>query len=556
MAGEPNLADQFKKALDGMTPTQRGMAAAITLTVMLALAAIGIWAAQEPLDVLFSNLPPQDANQIVEKLKKTPGMAYKLSSDQRTVYVPKDRVGELRIQFAGEGLPHGEGIGFEKLETPSLMATDFTQKVIHRRALEGELSKTIKSIQQVSDATVHITPAGDSPFVSEKEDAKASVLLKLKGSRMLPEENTQAIVNLVAASVEGLKPENVVVIDQSSRILSRSGKDPMIGASDSQKKLQRAEEDYLVRQITELLEPVVGPGKVRATAHVDLDFDKVKINEERFNPQEQVERSIQQKEEKSTKRDAGAGAPGTPSNVAPATGGAQAGVLENVDKKDTTTNFEISKKTTQTDQAPGSIKRMSLAVVVDHTTTWEKDAKGDPAAKLTPRSAEEMKKLRDQVASAVGVRADRGDQITVENMPFASLSNPKEEAEAKKQWWFDQIAKLAPALIYLIMGLAVFFLVVLPMLKKLSAAISRPSPLRVEGPDGEFGVGGAPKITKAKSLEELQAEIENELNMESANVAPEAQRRQLIKKRLNENAAGDPEAMAHLIRSWLLEDGR
>ena len=556
MAGEQNLVDQIRKALQEMTGTQRVMLAAIGLTAALALGAVAIWAGQESMGVLFSNLPPQDANAIVEKIKKLPGVTYKLSDDQRTVYVPENRVGELRLQFAGEGLPHGEGIGFDKLESPNLMATDFTQKVIHRRALETTLAQTIKSLQQVSDATVHITPAGDSPFATEKEDAKASVLLKLKGSRMLPEENTQAIVNLVAASVEGLKPEQVVVIDQHSRILSRTGKDPIVGASDAQKKLQREEEDYLVRKVTELLEPVVGAGKVRATARVDLDFDKVKINEERFNPQEQVERSVNQKEEKSEKRDAGAGQPGTPSNIPPATGGAQANVLEKVDKKETTTNFEISKTTRLVDQAPGNVKLLSLAVVIDHSVTWEKDPKGEQTAKLNPRTAEELKKLRDQVTSAVGIRPERGDQLTVENMAFASTTNPVEEAEARKQWWVDQAVKLAPALIYLILGLAVFFLLVLPMLKKLSAAISRPAPLLVQGAEGELDVHGAPRITKARTLEELQAEIENELNLESANLAPEAQRRSLIKKRLAETSAGDPESMAQLIRSWMLEDGR
>lgn len=556
MAGEQNLADQIRKALGDMTATQRGMLAAIGLTVALALGAVGIWASQESMGVLFSNVPPQDANAIVEKIKKLPGVAYRLSDDQRTIYVPENRVGELRLQFAGEGLPHGEGIGFDKLESPNLMATDFTQKVIHRRALETTLATTIKSLQQVSDATVHITPAGDSPFATEKEDAKASVLLKLKGSRMLPEENTQAIVNLVAASVEGLHPEQVVVIDQHSRILSRTGKDPIIGASDSQKKLQREEEDYLVRKVTELLEPVVGPGKVRATARIELDFDKVKINSETFDPQGQVERSINQKEEKSEKRDAGAGQPGTPSNVAPATGGAQANLLEKVDKKETTTNFEITKTTRLIDQAPGTVKRLSLALVVDHSITWEKDAKGEQTAKLNPRTAEELKKIRDQVISAVGIRPERGDQLTVENMAFASTSNPVEEAEARKQWWVDQAIKLAPTLIYLILGLAVFFLLVLPMLKKLSAAINKPAPLRVEGMGGGLDVHGVPKITKAKSLEELQAEIENELNLESANLAPEAQRRGLIKKRLTDTAGVDPESMAQLIRSWMLEDGR
>ena len=187
----------------------------------------------------------------------------------------------------------------------------------------------------------------------------------------------------------------------------------MVGASDAQTKVAREEEDHLVRRVTEMLEPVVGIGKVRATAHVDLDFDKVKINEEKFDPQGQVERSVQQKDEKMQKRDAGAGVPGTPSNVAPANAGASSNVIENSEKKETTTNFEITKTVRSIDQAAGSVKRVTLAVIVDHINTWDKDAKGEPLLKQTPRSADELKKIRDQVSAAVGIQPKRGDELTV-----------------------------------------------------------------------------------------------------------------------------------------------
>lgn len=557
MAGENNLTSQLQRALQNMSTTQKVIVGAIVLTFVLALTGFGVWASQDKMEVLASNLPPGDASTIVENLRKQ-NIPYDLSSDQRTVYVPEKRVGELKLRFAGEGLLNGDKVGFEKLESPSLTTTDFTQKVVHRRAMEADLAKTIRSLQQVQDAVVHITPGSDSPFVTEKEEAKASVLLKLKGGRLLPEENTQAIINLVAGSVEGLKAESVVVIDQYSRILSRSGRDPMVGASDSQKKVAREEEEHLVHRVTELLEPVVGLGKVRATAHVDLDFDKVKINEERFNPQEQVERSVNQKEEKITKSEGGAGVPGTASNVAPATGGGgRSGVLESSEKKETTTNFEISKTLRSVEQAPGTIKRVSLAVIVDNSSTWEKPAKGEPKEKIAPRTPEELKKIRDQVAAAVGIKEDRGDQLTVENLPFASMENPKEEAAAAKQKWMDLVWKFAPTLGWFIFGAVVFFMIIFPMLKKLSSAINRPSPLRVHA--GEEGEEGGPmstsrRVTHTKTKEELAAEIEAELNAEGASSAPEAQRRQLIKKRIQETAGGDAETVASLVRSWMLED--
>ncbi|GLH73818.1 flagellar M-ring protein [Geothrix limicola] len=561
MAGETNLAEQLTSAFRGMSATQRVMVAAISLTVLLALGGLGVWAGQESKGVLAANISPQDASNMVAQLDKMQ-VPYELSADQRTILVPESKVGQLRLKFAGDGLLSGDKLGFEKLENAGLGTTDFSQKVIHRRAMEAQLAKTIMSLQQVAEATVHITPSNDSPFLTDKEDAKASVLLKLRGSRMLPDENTQAIVNLVAASVEGLKPEQVVIIDQYSRILSRTGRDPMVGASDAQKKVAREEEDHLVRRVTELLEPVVGIGKVRATAHVDLDFDKVKINEEKFDPQGQVERSVQQKDEKVQKREGGAGIPGTPSNVAPATGGASANVTENSEKKETTTNYEISKTVRAIDQATGSVKRVTLAVIVDSIGTWEKDAKGEPVLKQTPRSADELKKIRDQVSAAVGIQPKRGDELTVENMAFATLqANPKEEAEAKKQFWVDLIRQFAPSVIYAVVGLAVFFMLILPMLRRMSAAINRPAPMRVASADGEASIAGSGsgtprKPVQVKSMTEIEAEIEAELNADAAFSAPEARRRELIKKRLQDGSQEDPETMASLVRSWLLEEGR
>jgi len=564
MADDSNFAAQLQKAVEDMTATQKGMVAAITLTVLLVLVGFGLWASQENMGVLFSNLPAADANHIVEELKKT-NVKYELSQDQRTITVPEAQVGGLRLKFAGDGLPKGEGIGFEKLENPSLTTTDFTQKIMYRRALESQLAKTIMSLQQVSDATVHITPTNDSPFVTEKEDAKASVLLKLKGARQLPDENAQAIVNLVAASVEGLKPEQVVIIDQFSRILSHTGMDAMAGATDAQKKSQREEEDHLVARVTQLLEPVVGLGRVRATARVDLDFDKVHTNEEKFDPQSQVERTTKVLEEHETKRDGVTGVPGTPSNVAPANGGAtaNAGATDTKDKKDTETQFELSKTVSSTEKAPGSVRRMSIAVIVDHASHWGKDAKGEPLETMVPRTPEELKQIKDQVSAAVGLQAKRGDEITVENMPFASVVNPKEEQEARRERWVSVGREMAPNLVYTILGLTVFFLVILPLLKRMSAALVKPAPLRVHvaGGNMEIGENGEPvphvrKFTPLKSMAEMEAEIEAELNAEGASSAPDAQRRTLIKKRIQESTLGDPETVASLVRSWMIEDGR
>ena len=215
-----------------------------------------------------------------------------------------------------------------------------------------------------------------------------------------------------------------------------------------------------------------------------------------------------------------------------------------------------------TDKATGTIKRVTLAVIVDHMSAWEKDAKGEPVQKFTARSAEELKKIRDQVSAAVGIQPKRGDELTVENMAFATYqSNPKEEAEAKKQFWMDLGLKALPYVAWGVVGFIVFFMLFLPMLRRMSAAINRPTPLRVASAEGGeaslAGSGGSSrKPVQVKSMSEIEAEIEAELNADAAFSAPEARRRELIKKRLQEGSSEDPETMASLVRSWLLEEGR
>jgi len=201
-------------------------------------------------------------------------------------------------------------------------------------------------------------------------------------------------------------------------------------------------------------------------------------------------------------------------------------------------------------------------VIVDDNSAWTKDAKGEPLLKATPRSADELKKIRDQVSAAVGIQPKRGDELTVENMAFATLQvNPKEEADAKKQFWVDLGLKALPYAAWGVVGFIVFFMLFLPMLRRMSAAINRPSPMRVASTEGgeasmASGGGSTRKPVQVKSVSEIEAEIEAELNADAAFSAPEARRRELIKKRLQDGSHEDPETIASLVRSWLLEEGR
>jgi len=274
-----------------------------------------------------------------------------------------------------------------------------------------------------------------------------------------------------------------------------------------------------------------------------------------------VERETKVIKEHDEKREGTAGGvPGVTSNVAPgAAAVASAGRSGDLkDREETDTHFEISKTLRTVEQAPGTVKRMSIAVIVDHATQWDRDAKGDPLEKEVPRSPEELKKIHDQVAAAVGFQTKRGDDLTVENIAFAPLGNPKEEKEERQMRYVNLGWEYVPKVGYFVLGLIIFFAIVMPVLKRLSAALSRPAPLRVRmGEGGEGGEHAGPrKFTPIKSVGEIQAEIEAELNAEGISGAPEAQRRGLIKKRIQESTLSDAETVASLVRSWILEDGR
>ncbi|MDR2697646.1 MAG: flagellar M-ring protein FliF [Holophagales bacterium] len=547
-----SVISQIKKVFQGLTTLQKSMLAAITVIVILFLAALAFLTGREHMDILITDLNSIDAAAVVESLKKQ-GVKYELSSDQRTIYVPEKQVSQLKLKIAGESILTGENVGFEKLESPGLTTTDFTQKVIYKTGLENRLAKTLREglAYLIKDAKVQITPANESLFIIDKEDAKASVLLQLRNNRPLPEENTLAIVNLVANSVEGLKPENVIVSDQYARILNR--RDSQAKVTDAQRKTRLDEEEHLTWKVMEQLEPVAGKGKVRVTAAVELDFDKVQIKEDKYDPQGQVERAVETIEEKSTKRDERLGIPGTPTNVAPANAGAEGGnIIESKDYRHSVTNFEITQTSRAIEKSPGSLKRVSVSALLDYKTIYERNPKGAWEPKSVAWTDEELDKFRNQIIGAAGIDKARGDTVSVDTISFASTTNPMEEAAAQRQFWMELAKLLAPFAVIIFALIAWLIYKFVTREKKVP-----PEPELVpifEEEEEEEEAEDMPEKIKSKTLAEVKAEIENEINAESASQAPEAQRREVIKQRINEIVLGDPENAASLIRSWLVDD--
>ena len=536
-----------------MTTLQKSMVIAISATLLMFLVGLSIWANQEHMGILVSDLNPVDANAVVESLK-TQGVRYELSSDQRTIYVPEKQVGPLKLKIAGENIFTSENVGFEKLDSPGLTTTDFTQKNQYWRAHENRLAKTLMDGMPhlIKSAKVNITPQNDSIFISDKQDAKASVQLNLRSNRVPPEESIQSVMHYVAYSIEGLKPENVFVTDQLGRMLSK--RDSQAKISDTQRKLQLELEDSFAVKVKEQLEPAVGVGKVLVSATVELDFDNVKINEDIFDPQGQVERSVEDIADKITKREDRLGIPGTPTNIAPADAEADGGnVIETRDYKKTMTNFEISRTRRDVEKSPGSIKRVALSVLLDEKTTWERSPRGTLEQRPVAWTPEELDKFRNIVIGAIGINNARGDVVIVESSSFAPSTNPQEEESARRQYWIDLAKILAPFAI-LFLAFISWLIYKVATREKPVVPVEESELVTVEEIEATDGEDMAEQPPPTKTLAELRAEIEQEINAETASQGPESQRREIIKQRISEIITLDPENAASLVRSWLVDD--
>jgi flagellar M-ring protein FliF len=490
--------------------------------VTLAIAGVILfvaWMQKADYQVLFTNLAEGDAGGIVQKLKELK-VPYRLESG--SIMVPADQVYDLRLQLAAQGLPHGGGIGFELFDKTDFGATDFVQKLNYRRALQGELSRTIMSLSEVEQCRVHLAIPEKSLFVQEGNNPSASVMVKLRAGRTLARGQIQGIVHLVSSSIEGLNPRDVTVVDNRGDMLTRQS-DDLAGLSSSQLEYQRNYEKDLESRVLGILEPVVGKNKVRARVAAALDFSKVEKTEEKFDPDSQVIRSEQKSVEKSTSGAQG-GVPGVASNLPGKATQQSSSTSTGSQKQQETTNYEISRITSHTVNASGDIKKVSVAVIVDGTYQAQE---GATEKKYSPRPEEDLRQYEDLVKRAIGFTADRGDEVRIVNMPFESV--PQEALGDAPRSYMPVIMAAAKYAVPVI-ALALFFLfVVKPLMKTVTAA--QPA-LR----------------TAAGELVFPQTVAELEKQVDSKALPPPDSKQEVI-----EWSKNNPEQAAGLVKAWIEE---
>jgi len=465
-----NLRKMYEPFL-ALPPAKRWLVGGIVALSITAFAVLIIVANKTDYRPLFANLTTEDAGEIVKKLKDQK-IPYKLSADGKAVLVPSEKVYELRLTLASEGLPQGGGVGYEIFDRKNFGMTEFVQKLNYQRALQGELSRTISQLSGVEQARVHLAIPEKSLFKDAEKPATASIVLRIKGNRTLRDTDVQGIVHLVAASVEGLDPEHVTVLDGKGKILSRSGSmdatSKMTGAmQETQRTFEKSTEDRLQT----LLDKVVGTGKSVARVSATFNFKQVEKFEERYDPEAAAVRSEQRSEEKNSSS-ALTGLPGVQTNLGKTQGAQQQGGAAGGSKSDETLNYEVSRSTARTIEPVGALSKVSVAILVDgkyDAPAVGKDGKaGKP--KYAPRTPDELAKIEALVKSAVGFSAERGDQVTVANIPFQETDEAG--TSIREEWWNTPFfLSLLKSVLIAIGFFALLFMVIRPLMKSLRSSM-------------------------------------------------------------------------------------
>ncbi len=448
----------------------------VLLSMVSALAVAGLvvfmlWAQKPVQSMLYSGLSPEDAGAVIDALRER-RIPYTLEGS--AIYVPSDKVHELRMELASKGLPAGGGVGFEIFDRTGFGVTEFTQKVNYRRALQGELARTIAQLKEVDSARVHLALPERGVFFDEEKRARASIVVRLKPGSTLTRSHVQGIVHLVAGSVENLRPEDVTVVDTTGRMWTRPmEKEDMFGFTAIQLEYKRNLERSLEKRIQTMLEKAVGLDKVVVRVSADVDAKRVEKTEEIYDPDSQVVRSEQRSKERTSGRPASAGGvPGVLSNI-PDTGSSVSApaVTSQTQRQDEIINYEINRTVSRVIEPMNTIKRLSVAVLVDGNYEVVKAEDGTEEKRFVERGEEEIKRITELVKGAVGFLEERGDTISVVSIPFeeapvADLEVPEAETPVVSP------ELISTAVRYLSVALVVIFTVLFvlrPIVKSLTA---------------------------------------------------------------------------------------
>ena len=502
---------------------------------------------------LFSNLDTKDQSGIVDYLDgaKVP---YKITDNGKTIEVPQDQVYKLRIKLASKGLPNSGVVGYELFDNNNLGMSNFMQKLNYKRALEGELSKTLSEMSGVKSARVQIVMPQKSVFKDEQKKPTASVALQLIGNNDLSANSVKAIQHLIASSVEGMSPNDVTVLDTQGHLLSRQEDDnPLPYSGSKQYEMKRNIEKYLANKAQSILDNVLGYGSAVVKVNADLDFKRVERTLESYDPDSQV--AISEQVIKS-------------SNAGKSVGDTSAASTQN-----TITNYELSKTIEKVMEGAGNIKRITVAIVVNGVKKTVQAADGTNKTEIVPRPETELQKLKNIVVTAVGYDANRNDEVSIVSIPFENQLQPVEQIQQASPFGdMNEISKL----VMMLVGFIASMLILKGLLKKLKNEKIIVGSLGMGGGDfvdnsltelapslaGSLGAGSSSLLESGKAAAPAElpaaAKKRKQALMEVGNIEDEISDEAISKKVRKEKIANyvekNPIEAAKLINSWLRED--
>ncbi len=526
-----------------------GVAAGVAAVLVAVMLRVG----QAPDALLYSNLDLREASEITTALDAA-GVKYSSRGDGSTIFVSRDEVGTARMLLAGKGLVTQGSVGYELFDNQSVLGqTEFQQNLNAKRALEGELARDIMSLRGVSMARVRIALPERALFQSEAAEPTASVVVGL-GGREMTAENVRAIRNLIASAVPNLKPGRVTVVDDMNRTLAAGGEDEAFGAGAEEAKA--GTERQLQARILDIVEGVVGPGAARVQVTADIDLSRQTTQEQRFDPDGQVVRSVAtngaENQETSGLAD---GAATAANNIPGAEPPAQTPLGSTSTETTETTNYEISNTTTTTVKEPGEVRRLAVAVAVDGK--WTPAANGEGEATWAARTPAEIAQIKALVAAAVGIDEARGDKLEVTNVRFDRAALPEGGTEGGGgmfDFGKNDIMRGVELLILLITGLLLIFFVLRPLLKAATGG----------GAGAAGGGGGMPAMVGGPGVTQLQttaagggvagqlaAPTEMEQRLDIARI--EGQVKASSVRKVAEFVDKHPEESTAILRSWVHE---
>lgn len=548
----PSASPNWLQRLSALDRSQRmRLGAGIALLVVAAVAAM-VMGRQPDYKVLFSNLSDKDGGAIVAQLSQM-NVPYKHADGGGAILIPAERVHDVRLRLATQGLPRGSVTGFELMETNRFGMTQFQERLNFQRGLEGELTRSIQALSSVQGARVHLALPNQNGFFREQQKPSASVLVSLHPGRILDRAQLAGIVHLVASSVPELAPSAVSVLDDTGKLLSQSPDAAGEDGINAQQLLyvQQIEQQY-ARRIMEILEPVVGRNNVKAQVSAELDFSRTESTSEQFRPNQTPDsgaiRSQQVLESSGTANKTATGVPGAVTNQPPApsaapvnganpapTAGGQQGAGESTSKRESTTNYEVDKTVKVTRGNNWAIKRLSAAVVVNYQALAEEKGGASPKP-LTPEQIEQMTGL---VRETIGFNKERGDSVNLMNTPFLSSETP---APAVPLWKQPETIELAKTFAWPLGAVLFAALVLLGLVRPALKGTAKPaeavpvaggqlSALEADEPDRP----ALPAPTKKDEVVEVTPE---QLRLEEARVLAKA----------------NPVAVANILKTWVHGD--